>query len=61
MSERFPHSFHEPSYTAGPALGADGEAILTEAGYDAAAIEALRAAGAFGSGAGTPDEASDPA
>ena len=51
----------EPSYAPGPALGADGAAILIEAGYDAAAIEALRAAGAFGSGTATPDEASDPA
>ena len=51
----------EPSYAPGPALGADGEAILIEAGYDGAAIEALRAAGAFGSETAAPDEASEPA
>jgi crotonobetainyl-CoA:carnitine CoA-transferase CaiB-like acyl-CoA transferase len=39
----------EPTYTPGPALGADGDAILAELGYDAAAIERLRADGAFGS------------
>ncbi len=37
-----------PSYAAGPALGADGDAILGEIGYDDAAIARLRAEGAFG-------------
>ena len=39
----------EPTYTAGPGLGADGDAILHELGYTPAAIADLRAAGAFGS------------
>jgi crotonobetainyl-CoA:carnitine CoA-transferase CaiB-like acyl-CoA transferase len=38
----------EPSYAPGPALGADGEAILRELGYDEAAAAELRADGAFG-------------
>jgi len=45
-----------PEYHAGPALGADTDAILADLGYDAESITALRAAGAFGgaAGAGTP-------
>jgi crotonobetainyl-CoA:carnitine CoA-transferase CaiB-like acyl-CoA transferase len=38
----------EPTYTAGPGLGADGDAILLELGYTPAAIADLRTAGAFG-------------
>ncbi len=43
----------EPTYTPGPGLGADGDAILAELGYDKAAIARLRADGAFGSGTAT--------
>jgi len=45
-----------PEYRAGPALGADTDAILADLGYDPESITALRAAGAFGGapGAGTP-------
>jgi crotonobetainyl-CoA:carnitine CoA-transferase CaiB-like acyl-CoA transferase len=42
LSEHLPH--HRP----GPALGADTPAILTELGYDAAAVDDLRRRGAFG-------------
>ncbi|MEP6639653.1 MAG: CoA transferase, partial [Chloroflexota bacterium] len=45
----------EPTYTAGPSLGGDGEAILRELGYDNAAVARLRADGAFGSDAGAGD------
>jgi crotonobetainyl-CoA:carnitine CoA-transferase CaiB-like acyl-CoA transferase len=38
----------EPTYTAGPGLGADGDGILRELGYTPAAIADLRAGGAFG-------------
>jgi crotonobetainyl-CoA:carnitine CoA-transferase CaiB-like acyl-CoA transferase len=44
-----------PAYGPGPALGADGDAILAELGYDEAGIARLRADGAFGSPAGPPD------
>ncbi len=43
----------EPTYAAGPSLGADGDAILGDLGYDEAAIARLRAEGAFGPPAGT--------
>jgi alpha-methylacyl-CoA racemase len=36
----------DPARAGGPGLGADTDAVLAEAGYDAAAIAALRAAGA---------------
>jgi crotonobetainyl-CoA:carnitine CoA-transferase CaiB-like acyl-CoA transferase len=39
----------EPTYVAGPGLGADGDAILRELGYDDREVADLRAAGAFGS------------
>jgi crotonobetainyl-CoA:carnitine CoA-transferase CaiB-like acyl-CoA transferase len=39
----------EPTYTAGPALGADGAEILDELGYGQSHIRVLREAGAFGS------------
>lgn len=39
----------EPVYTAGPALDADGDAILRELGYDETEIDGLRSNGAFGS------------
>lgn len=44
-----------PSYTAGPGLGADTDAILADLGYAPDAIDALRAAGAFGR-AGEPGQ-----
>ena len=37
-----------PVYAPGPSLGGDGESILAALGYDPAAIDALRAGGAFG-------------
>ncbi len=40
-----------PTPRPAPRLGADTEAVLGEAGFDAAEIGALREAGAFGSGA----------
>lgn len=46
----------EPTYTAGPGLGADGDAILRELGYTAATIADLRAAGAFGAHGTSPAE-----
>src|SRR5438309_3255838 len=39
-----------PAYRPGPALDGDRDAILTEAGYGAAEIDALRDRGAFGHG-----------
>lgn len=39
----------EPTYFAGPGLGADGEDILRELGYGETDIADLRASGAFGS------------
>jgi crotonobetainyl-CoA:carnitine CoA-transferase CaiB-like acyl-CoA transferase len=49
-------------YRPGPGLGADGDAILGEHGYDVREIEALREAGAFGrNGQPTPAEAAEPA
>ncbi len=53
----------EPDYAPGPALGADGEAILGELGYDEAAIARLHADGAFGApaGAGAGAEGIEPA
>jgi crotonobetainyl-CoA:carnitine CoA-transferase CaiB-like acyl-CoA transferase len=39
-----------PEYRPGPALDGDGDAILAEAGYAPAEIEALRGRGAFGHG-----------
>lgn len=53
----------EPKYTAGPSLGADGDAILQELGYDERDVTALRAAGAFGSEGAVGDrtEAIEPA
>lgn len=42
-----------PEYAPGPALGADTDAILADLGYDAARIEALWAAGAFGGAPGS--------
>ncbi len=41
-----------PEYRAGPGLGADLDAILDELGYDATAVDRLRAAGAFGDATG---------
>ena len=41
-----------PEYRAGPGLGADQDAILDELGYDATAVDRLRAAGAFGDATG---------
>lgn len=38
----------EPTYSPGPRLGADGDALLRELGYAPDAIAALRAVGAFG-------------
>ena len=38
-----------PTYTPGPRLGADGDGLLAELGYDDGEIASLRAAGAFGS------------
>jgi crotonobetainyl-CoA:carnitine CoA-transferase CaiB-like acyl-CoA transferase len=38
----------EPVYASGPSLGADGDAILDELGYDEAEIRQLRTDGAFG-------------
>ena len=40
----------EPTYAAGPGLGADSDAILHELGYTPASIAELRAGGAFGTG-----------
>jgi crotonobetainyl-CoA:carnitine CoA-transferase CaiB-like acyl-CoA transferase len=40
---------YEPRHRPGPALGADGPALLTELGYDEATRAALRERGAFGS------------
>ena len=46
-----------PAYARGPSLGGDGDAILRELGLDEAAVERLRADGAFGSGGGAGDRA----
>ena len=50
---------YAPSYTAGPALGADSVAVLRAVGYGEADIAAMAAAGAFGS-ATVADEAVEP-
>jgi crotonobetainyl-CoA:carnitine CoA-transferase CaiB-like acyl-CoA transferase len=53
----------DPSYARGPALGSDGDDILTGLGFSAAAIDDLRSAGAFGAAgapAAEPDEADLP-
>jgi crotonobetainyl-CoA:carnitine CoA-transferase CaiB-like acyl-CoA transferase len=47
---------YEPSYRAGPSLGADTQAVLGELGYAPADIARLRAAGAFGGDGGRRDE-----
>ena len=43
-------SGHEPEHRPGPALGADGPAILAELGYHDADVAALKGRGAFGRG-----------
>jgi crotonobetainyl-CoA:carnitine CoA-transferase CaiB-like acyl-CoA transferase len=49
-------SDYEPSYRPGPGIGADEGPVLEELGYEADAIEELRAHGAFGRpGAGEPE------
>ena len=50
----------EPTYSAGPALGEDGDQILRELGFDEAAIDALRSGGAFGTGAERVTEGIEP-
>ncbi len=49
-----------PTYARGPALGADGDQILRELGFDDAELAGLRADGAFGSGAGPADAKPEP-
>jgi crotonobetainyl-CoA:carnitine CoA-transferase CaiB-like acyl-CoA transferase len=51
----------EPSYSAGPALGRDGEAILRELGYTDDDVEGLGRDGAFGSGEHREPAATEPA
>jgi crotonobetainyl-CoA:carnitine CoA-transferase CaiB-like acyl-CoA transferase len=51
----------EPTYTAGPALGGDGGAILRELGYTNDDIAGLAHDGAFGSGAPRERNATEPA
>ena len=41
-----------PEYRAGPGLGADLDAVMAELGFDAVAVERLRALGAFGGAIG---------
>jgi crotonobetainyl-CoA:carnitine CoA-transferase CaiB-like acyl-CoA transferase len=49
-------SDYEPAYRPGPGIGADEGTVLEELGYEADAIEELRARGAFGRpGAGEPE------
>lgn len=50
----------EPTYTAGPSLGGDLDAILGELGYDASEVAGLREGGAFGSGEGRDAAAIEP-
>ena len=45
-----------PSYSRGPGLGSDGDAILDELGYSQEAIGELRAAGAFGADGAPPTD-----
>jgi crotonobetainyl-CoA:carnitine CoA-transferase CaiB-like acyl-CoA transferase len=51
---------HEPVYSPGPGLGADGDAILTDLGLTPGEIATARAGGAFGAGppAGEPADGS---
>jgi crotonobetainyl-CoA:carnitine CoA-transferase CaiB-like acyl-CoA transferase len=46
-------SDHTPRHHAGPSLGADGPAILSELAYAPEEIDRLRAQGAFGDPGGT--------
>jgi crotonobetainyl-CoA:carnitine CoA-transferase CaiB-like acyl-CoA transferase len=50
----------EPTYSAGPSLGEDSDEIMRELGFDAAAVDALRSGGAFGSGAAPVAEGVEP-